>query len=115
MSIPAAQVSARPKTAPWRLRRLRRLPAYFFLGLWSVFTIVGLSYVILGAFKTQRELLRNPWDWPKTLNLANFEHAWNLAKLDIYLVNSIVVVVASVVVILTISAPVIFNAFCRPL
>lgn len=106
MSIPTAPVTARLKApSPWRSRKLRRLPAYFFLGLWSVFTIVGLSYVILGAFKTQRELLRNPWGWPKSLNLANFEHAWNLAKLDIYLVNSIVVVVASVIVVLMISAP----------
>jgi len=101
----SAEVTARRDGGSWRLYRLRRVPTYFFLTVWSAFTIVCLSYVILGSFKTQRELLRFPWDWPQALNLKNFAHAWTVAKLDLYLINSTLVVAGAVLVILIVSAP----------
>lgn len=88
-----------------RLYPLRRVPGYLVLGVWSAFSIVGLSYVFLGSFKTQRELLRFPWDWPQALYLDNFAHAWQVARLDTYFVNSVLVVTGAVIVILAVSAP----------
>lgn len=88
-----------------RLHRFRKAPAYLLLGLWSVFSIVSLSYVILGAFKSQRELLRFPFSWPQELNLSNFAYAWDVARLDLYFVNSVLLVTGSVIVILAVSAP----------
>lgn len=90
--------------APSRRSWGRGLTYAFLLG-WTAFTVVGLSYVFLGAFKTQRELIREPWSWPREFRLDNFVEAWTTANLDRYLVNSVVVVTAAVIVILAVSAP----------
>ena len=86
-------------------RRFGRALTYGLLGAWSAFTILTLAYVILGAFKTQRELLLRPWSWPDTFGWENFEEAWTVANLGGYFVNSVIVVTAAVFLILAISAP----------
>lgn len=86
-------------------RHFRLAPAYALLGVWAVFSIVGMSYVILGSFKTQRELIRQPWGLPGEFRLDNFLHAWTVAKLNLYFVNSVIVVTAAVAIVLAVSAP----------
>lgn len=88
-----------------RRTHLRLTPAYLLLGLWSLFTIVGLSYVFLGSFKNQRELIREPWRLPGALRFDNYEHAWVVGNLNIYFLNSVLVVTASVLLVLAVSAP----------
>ena len=88
----------------WR-RHWRLSPAYLLLFAWTAFSIVGLSYVILGSFKTQRELIRQPWDWPGDFMLKNFEHAWTIGNLGAYFLNSVIVVTAAVIIVLVLSAP----------
>lgn len=86
-------------------KHFRLAPGYLLLGVWTVFSIVSLSYVILGAFKSQRQLIRQPWGWPGDFQLDNFVHAWWVGKLNIYFVNSVIVVTAAVIFVLAVSAP----------
>lgn len=86
-------------------RHARLLPAYALLVGWSIFSIVGLAYVVLGSFKTQRELIVSPWGLPGALRLDNFVYAWWQGKLNVFLINSVLVVTASVVAVLVVSAP----------
>lgn len=86
-------------------RHVRLLPAYALLGAWSCFSAVGLGYVVLGAFKTQRELIVAPWGLPGAARADNFAYAWGLGKLSVFFVNSALVVALSVAAVLVVSAP----------
>jgi len=89
--------------------RIRRLvpwiPAYAFLGLWCAFGLFVILWQILASFKTNRELFLNVWALPSHLQFQNYVKAWSVVKMGNYFMNSIVVVGASVLLILTISTP----------
>lgn len=88
----------------WRTH-LRLSPGYLLLLVWTTFSVVGLSYILLGSFKNQRELIRQPWGLPGEFRLDNFFHAWSVAKLNIYFINSVIVVTTAVIFVLLVSAP----------
>lgn len=69
------------------------------------FLVVSLYPVLLmwsSAFKTSREIARDPLALPSSFNFENLEKAWTLGRFDRYLGNSVlysVAVVAGVVVL----------------
>jgi len=83
----------------------RQLPAYLFLGAWSLFTIVVIGWVVMASFKSNREVFRDPFKLPAEVQFSNYERAWESAKLGQNFMNSVVIVGASVLVLLLISAP----------
>jgi N-acetylglucosamine transport system permease protein len=89
-----------------RLNRwLREAPAYGLLGLWSLFTILVIAWVVIASLKSNRELFVNVWALPTTLNFGNYVKAWYTVNLGGYFLNSLLVVFGSVVIILIASAP----------
>ncbi|MCZ7545442.1 MAG: hypothetical protein M5R40_18840 [Anaerolineae bacterium] len=83
----------------------QRALAYVFVCLWTFFTIFTVLWVIMTSFKTSRELFRDVWALPTELQWANYEKAWSVVHMDRYFFNSVLVVSASVVLILLLSAP----------
>ena len=89
-----------------RMKRwLRLLPAYGILGLWSLFTVFVLLWIGLASLKTNRELFLNVWALPTKLQFQNYVKAWSQLHLGSYFLNSFEVVMASVIIILVLSAP----------
>src|SRR5215510_14252978 len=83
---------------------LRTVPAYLFLGAWSVFTIVIIGWIALASLKSNREVFREPWSMPTELQVENYERAWDAGQLGENFMNSVIIVGISVFVILAVSA-----------
>ncbi len=100
-SASARQFRPRGSSRRWT----RQIPAYLFLGAWSLFTIVTIGWIGVASLKTNREVFRDPWKLPTDLQTENYERAWESAKLGTNFANSIIIVGISVFVILAVSAP----------
>lgn len=62
-----------------------------------------LAWMVMGSLKVNTEFLSNPFGLPHELNFGNYGQAWNLGVGN-YLVNSVVVTLASVVATTLVSA-----------
>lgn len=92
------------RTRPLRFM-LRRLPSYIIIVPWVSFTLFAFTWVILTSLKSNRELFAGTWKLPSTLHLENYVKAWSVVRMGQYSVNSLVVVVVSVMLLLIVSAP----------
>lgn len=81
--------------------RLGRLAIFLVLAAVSVTTVYPLIFVLKSALKTEAEYIANPYGWPREPSLANFLNVWGRGgaggDLSLYAINSIIVVVAGVV------------------
>ena len=103
-TIPSASAMS---TKSWRYR-YRNVPYYVFLILWAAFTIFIFVWLVESSFKTNREVFGSPFALPGTpLQAAaeNYEKAWKTIHMSVYFANSVIVTVASVVLVVLISAP----------
>jgi N-acetylglucosamine transport system permease protein len=82
-----------------------KIPAYFILIAWSVFTIFGMVWIFLSSFKRTGELFKDVWALPTRLYFENYVKAWSVVKLGSYFGNSLIVVSISIFLILVVSAP----------
>jgi N-acetylglucosamine transport system permease protein len=107
----SAETVASPQS---RLRQRRKdtvkkwvghIPAYLILGLWSLFTLFIILWVMMSSLKSNNELFKNVWALPGNLHFENYAKAWLAVELDKYFLNSLLVVLTSVLVILILSAP----------
>lgn len=105
VSTPLAQSQ---RQAIWlKLKKWARvLPSYLLVGLWSLFTIFVILWVVASSFKTNRELFQGMWTMPAELRIQNYVKAWTTVNMSGYLLNSTMVVLVSVFLIVFISAPV---------
>ncbi len=89
-----------------RLRHwFRHTPSYLLLGAWSLFTVFVIGWIALASLKSNREVFREPWKLPTELQFSNYERAWDAAQLGNNFFNSVIIVGASVIIILAVSAP----------
>jgi N-acetylglucosamine transport system permease protein len=79
---------------------------HLFLGVWAAIVIGPLLWVVITAFKTDREILTQPWALPQEWHADNFARAWDAANIGGYFANSVIVVVPSVLLTLVFSAAV---------
>ena len=86
-------------------RELKRFHVYALPVLWSLFTVFCVIWIILTSFKTNRELFSNVWALPTGIQYENYVKAWTIAKLGIQFRNSVIIVSASVILLLVLSAP----------
>ena len=101
---PATQVNV---NISWRYR-YRNLPYYAILLLWSLFTIYIFVWLVLSSFKTNLEVLSSPWALPADpigAAITNYSKAWNVVHMGTYFTNSLMVTVASVALVVFVSAP----------
>ncbi|MET8311116.1 MULTISPECIES: carbohydrate ABC transporter permease [unclassified Micromonospora] len=67
-----------------------------FLLLWGLLTVLPLLWMFISSFKTNGEILADPWGLPETLHWDNWVRAWTGAHIGRYFLNSLVVVAGSV-------------------
>ncbi|WBB67504.1 carbohydrate ABC transporter permease [Micromonospora sp. WMMD812] len=67
-----------------------------FLLLWGALTVLPLLWMFVSSFKTNGEILGDPWGLPSALRFDNWARAWTEAHIGRYFLNSIVVVAGSV-------------------
>jgi len=99
---PVARSSFVDKVKKWA----SLVPSYLILGLWSLFTVFSILWVIASSFKTNRELFTAVWSLPSAFQIENYIKAWTTVKMGQYFSNSLIVVLASVFIVLFLSAPV---------
>lgn len=96
---------AATKSSPRSYAWLRQVPSYAFLIAWSLFTIFAISWVAMASLKSNRDVFREPLSIPTEPLVENYERAWSNSRLGENFLNSVVIVGASVVAILAVSAP----------
>jgi ABC-type glycerol-3-phosphate transport system permease component len=63
-----------------------------------------LLLVLVGSFRPNADILRQPVGLPTSLDLGNYQRAWETASLSTYFANSLLVTVASVVLCVGVAA-----------
>ena len=92
-------------TAP--ARRQRREPvergagvlnvfSHGFLVLWALMIVFPVGWAVLGGFKNNTEITSSAWSWPAQWRWENFGRAWSRAGIGEYLLNTVIVLVPSV-------------------
>jgi N-acetylglucosamine transport system permease protein len=69
----------------------------------SLFVIAPLLWNILTSFKTNTEILGNPWTLPKSFHIINYVNAFTKANMGAYALNSIFVTLLSLVILVVLS------------
>jgi N-acetylglucosamine transport system permease protein len=75
-----------------------------FLLLWAVMTVFPLLWVVASSFKSDAEILGDPWGLPGALRFENWVRAWTEANIGRYFLNSAVVVAGSLTLTMLLGA-----------
>ena len=78
--------------------RVLSIAMYAFVGVYALFVLLPLSWMVFAAFKTKREIFVDPLGLPSTLSLTSFARAWNVG-LPTFMLNSVLVTSLSVFLI----------------
>ncbi|BDZ64075.1 carbohydrate ABC transporter permease [Agromyces mangrovi Wang et al. 2018] len=87
-----------------RAERISRWVIAIPMALLAVATIYPMVYAVNIALKDRREYVLDRLGVTTTFNIQNFVDAWNQANMGRYYLNSIIVTVASVVIILILAS-----------
>ncbi|MBN1963121.1 MAG: carbohydrate ABC transporter permease [Anaerolineae bacterium] len=104
-SIRSNAAVAQPVWRDRARRWLAHLPSYLVLGGWSLFTVFVIGWIALASLKSNREVFREPWALPSSLQFENYSRAWGTGQLGTNFFNSVLIVGVAVLVILLVSAP----------
>ena len=74
------------------------------LVFWAILVIFPMIWLAYSSFKTDQEIFFEPWALPGTLQWSNFERAWVAAHIGQYFINSMKVVVPSLILTLALSS-----------
>jgi len=64
-----------------------------------------LLWNVMASFKTNEEVMENPWTLPKSLQWDNYVRAFTTAKIGDYMLNSVLVVVLSMIMLIIMAVP----------
>lgn len=78
---------------------------YFCLILLTVLIMVPVIWVFMASVKQNEEFYRNPWALPAGLYLQNFADAWKTANMGSYMLNSVFVTAAALILLVLIALP----------
>jgi N-acetylglucosamine transport system permease protein len=71
---------------------------------WAILTTLPLLWAALSSFKSDEELLADPWGLPGALRWSNWARAWNQAHIGQYFLNSVVVVAGALTLTMLLGA-----------
>ncbi len=75
-----------------------------FLLVWGALTVLPLLWMFLSSFKSDSEILSDPWGVPGALRLENWVRAWTEAHIGRYFLNSAIVVSGSLTLTMLLGA-----------
>jgi N-acetylglucosamine transport system permease protein len=106
----ATTEAEKPVAARGEDRRLRRdlgvanLFSHGFLLLWAALTALPLLWMFISSFKSDGEILADPWGLPGALRFENWSRAWTEAHIGRYFLNSGIVVAGSLTLTMLLGA-----------
>ena len=74
----------------------RNLGHHLFLSIYSAFVLLPFVWLIMGSLKSTAEFSTNPAGLPKSLEIENFDKAWNGVNLSQAMINSSVLCLSGV-------------------
>lgn len=78
-----------------RSKRRLNLPVFLVLCLVSVFSAAPMLLVLVGSFRPNADIIRNPIGFPSSIYVENYVAAWQQASMSTYFINSLLVTVCS--------------------
>jgi N-acetylglucosamine transport system permease protein len=78
--------------------RITNVFSHAVLVSWAVLTAYPLIWAVLSSFKSDEEILTDPWGLPSALRWENWSRAWQSAHIGRYFLNSVIVVALSLVI-----------------
>jgi ABC-type glycerol-3-phosphate transport system permease component len=107
-AVETLRESARQTAVSWPGTRVQRRAVQIGRYALLVFFLVVALYPVLlmwaSAFKSSREIARDPLSLPSSLDLANLEKAWTVGRFDRYLGNSVIYSIAIVTGVVVLSS-----------
>jgi multiple sugar transport system permease protein len=107
VSAQGAQLSTIPAAIPIKKKRRSALTWVLF-ALLTIFTLIWLIPMfgaVYMALRTQSDITANGfWSLPSTLTLANFGTAWERGRVNLYLGNSFIITIPSLIGMLLLSS-----------
>jgi N-acetylglucosamine transport system permease protein len=95
-SQPAAAPVTRGRHSPAPRRALAGGPlnvfSHAFLVTWAVLVTFPLLWAVVQAFRTDPEIVSNPWGLPTSLRWDNFGRAWSASHIGDYFLSTVIVV-----------------------
>jgi len=87
------------------LKKLGQGFIYFILFGWLLAVIFPILYMFLSSFKSDQEIVNNPWSFPETLKFENYIEAWGSgsANLGVFFTNSVIVTVCTLILVIILS------------
>lgn len=107
---PTTTEAEKPGVGRGEDRRLRRelgvanLFSHGFLLLWAALTALPLLWMFVSSFKSDGEILSDPWGLPGALRFENWSRAWTEAHIGRYFLNSGIVVAGSLTLTMLLGA-----------
>ncbi|MGK5681424.1 carbohydrate ABC transporter permease [Actinoplanes sp. URMC 104] len=95
---PALQAPAQPAVG-----RANPLP-HVAMFCWAVVTALPLLWAVVSSFKTDEEILNEPWSLPAEPQAGNWARAWTAASIGRYFLNSLIVVGGALVLTMLLGA-----------
>ncbi|GAB3870932.1 hypothetical protein GCM10027610_133560 [Dactylosporangium cerinum] len=71
---------------------MKRVPIHLAMLAWGVVTALPLLWAIVSSFKTDSDILNDPWSLPTEPQWGNWSRAWSQANIGRYFFNSLIVV-----------------------
>lgn len=71
--------------------RLLKVIGYVLLSLMAAFNLVPILYMLVNSLKLESEYAASPFSFPTSLAFENYARAWDVANMDTYFLNSIIV------------------------
>ena len=87
---PAVSSPSAPARAPRRSYAV--FPVHLAMLAWAVVTALPLIWAVVSSFKTDTEILNEPWSLPASPQPGNWARAWTEASIGRYFLNSLIVV-----------------------
>lgn len=81
---------------PYSTQKRSNPVRYVLLCCYAIVILYPFALMIFGSLKTQTAFLANPASPPTTINLANYQFAWNEAHIPKFALNSLIVSVGTV-------------------
>ena len=92
--------AAQHRRRDW-LRHVEDGATYGVLGLFTLFTLYPLLWMVFGSLKSSPEFYSNIWGPPTTLSLlGNFGRSWQVGDIGTYMLNSVIATSGALIVVL---------------
>lgn len=87
-------------------RQLRLLPGHLIVGLWCLFTLVMLFWIVAASLSTSPEIMQGKaLKFESGLHFENYVRAWSANSISVFFLNSLLYAICAMAGSILISAP----------